>query len=118
MLAAAEPRRLRRWIRRKRLVLQDDDTAPPCHHMRRRLVVDNPKGIAGATFLGLEIARIDTIFMVSFLRGVWEACVCVPRGSQPNGGTNVRVIPEQLFLKRDTRESRPEEAFVSFRPEG
>ena len=91
---------------------------PPCHHMRRRLVVDNPKGSAGAPFLGLEIPRIDTIFMVSFLRGVWEACVCVPRGSQPNGGTNVRAIPEQLFLKWDTRESRPEEAFVPFRPEG
>ena len=76
-------------IRRKRLVLQDDDTVSPCHHMRRRLVVDNPKGSAGAPFLGLEIARIDTIFMVSFLRGGWEACVCVLRGSQPNGGTNV-----------------------------
>jgi len=31
-------------------------------------VVDNPNGITGVTFTGLEITRIDTIFMVSFLR--------------------------------------------------
>ena len=118
MLAAAEPRRLRRWIRRKRLVLQDDDTASPCHHMRRRLVVDNPKGSAGAPFLGLEIPRIDTIFMVSFLRVVREGdlggvCVCATRFAAERWNKclirhdSLSLVPviEQLFLKWDTRES-------------